>query len=99
VAQDIADAVRSLWRDPGVKEVVSRSREFQLNDSAVYYLNAIERIFSTNHVPTGKDILRLRVETIGITWTRFKVGGLTYKLFDVGGHSQNERSGSTVLKM
>lgn len=32
---DVADAIRGLWRDPGVKEAVRRSREFQLNDSAV----------------------------------------------------------------
>lgn len=33
--RDVADAIRGLWRDPGVKEAVRRSREFQLNDSAV----------------------------------------------------------------
>lgn len=33
--RDVADAIRGLWRDPGVREAVRRSREFQLNDSAV----------------------------------------------------------------
>lgn len=32
---DVADAIRGLWKDPSVKEAVRRSREFQLNDSAV----------------------------------------------------------------
>ena len=32
---NVADAIRGLWKDPGVKEAVRRSREFQLNDSAV----------------------------------------------------------------
>ena len=32
--RDIADAIRGLWRDPGVREAVRRAREFQLNDSA-----------------------------------------------------------------
>ena len=31
---DVADAIRALWRDPAIKEAVRRSREFQLNDSA-----------------------------------------------------------------
>src|SRR6266540_4532487 len=35
--RDVADAIRSLWRDPAVQEAVRRAREFQLNDSAVYY--------------------------------------------------------------
>jgi guanine nucleotide-binding protein G(i) subunit alpha len=31
---DVADALFNLWQDPGVREAVRRSREFQLNDSA-----------------------------------------------------------------
>lgn len=32
--REVADAIRGLWRDPGVREAVRRAREFQLNDSA-----------------------------------------------------------------
>lgn len=32
--REISDAIRGLWRDPGVREAVRRAREFQLNDSA-----------------------------------------------------------------
>jgi guanine nucleotide-binding protein G(i) subunit alpha len=32
--RDVADAIRGLWRDPGVQDAVRRAREFQLNDSA-----------------------------------------------------------------
>ena len=34
IAREVVDAVRGLWRDPGVREAVRRSREYQLNDSA-----------------------------------------------------------------
>jgi len=88
---NIADAVRGLWKDPGVREAVSRSREFQLNDSAVYYFNAIERMSASNYMPTDQDILRSRVKTTGITETTFKVGELTYKLFDVGGQRSERK--------
>ncbi|KAJ7253182.1 hypothetical protein C8J57DRAFT_630408 [Mycena rebaudengoi] len=71
--RDVADAVRGLWRDPGVKEAVCRSREFQLNDSAVYYFSSIERMASNDYLPTDQDILRSRVKTTGITETTFKV--------------------------
>ncbi|KAF7314520.1 G-protein alpha subunit [Mycena kentingensis (nom. inval.)] len=80
--RDVADAVRGLWRDPGVKEAVRRSREFQLNDSAVYYFNSIDRMAAPEYLPTDQDILRSRVKTTGITETTFKVGELMYKLFD-----------------
>ena len=31
---EVADALLQLWKDPGVQECFSRSREYQLNDSA-----------------------------------------------------------------
>ena len=88
---DIADSIRGLWQDPGVREAVSRSREFQLNDSAVYYFNMIDRMSSPDYMPTDQDILRSRVKTTGITETTFKVGELTYKLFDVGGQRSERK--------
>ncbi len=89
--RDVVDAIRSLWRDPGVREAVRRSREFQLNDSAVYYFNSLDRMASAGYMPTDQDILRSRVKTTGITETTFKVGELTYKLFDVGGQRSERK--------
>lgn len=89
--RDVVDAVRGLWRDGGVKEAVRRSREFQLNDSAVYYFNSIDRMSAPGYLPTDQDILRSRVKTTGITETTFKVGELTYKLFDVGGQRSERK--------
>jgi len=89
--RDVADAIRGLWKDAGVKEAVRRSREFQLNDSAVYYFNAIDRMAAPGYLPTDQDILRSRVKTTGITETTFKVGELTYRLFDVGGQRSERK--------
>lgn len=89
--KDVADAIRGLWKDAGVKEAVRRSREFQLNDSAVYYFNAIDRMSAPGYLPTDQDILRSRVKTTGITETTFKVGELTYRLFDVGGQRSERK--------
>ena len=49
----------------GVKTCVQRSREYQLNDSAPYYLNDIYRIGDPIYVPTVQDILRSRIKTSG----------------------------------
>jgi len=89
--RDVVDAVRGLWRDHGIQEAVARSREFQLNDSAVYYFNSIDRMAAPDYLPTDQDILRSRVKTTGITETTFKVGELTYKLFDVGGQRSERK--------
>jgi hypothetical protein len=88
---ELAEIMRRLWRDPGIQVCFRRSREFQLNDSAVYYFNSIDRMASPSYMPTDQDILRSRVKTTGITETTFKVGELTYKLFDVGGQRSERK--------
>ncbi|KAJ7891087.1 guanine nucleotide binding protein, alpha subunit [Mycena leptocephala] len=90
---DIADAIRGLWRDPGVKEAIRRSRrgEFQLSDDAVYYFNSIDRVAEAHYLPTDQDILRSRVKTTGITEVNFQIGELTYKVLDPSGQPSNGR--------
>lgn len=87
----VADSLRYLWTDSAVHEAVARSREFQLNDSAVYYFNALDRMTTPGYIPNDQDILRSRIKTTGITETEFKVGELTYKLFDVGGQRSERK--------
>ncbi len=60
-------------------------------DSAVYYFGAIDRMADPRYMPTDQDILRSRVKTTGITETAFKIGELTYKLFDVGGQRSERK--------
>ncbi|KAJ4485193.1 guanine nucleotide binding protein alpha subunit [Lentinula aciculospora] len=89
--RDVVDSIRGLWSDPALKQAVNRSREFQLNDSAVYYFNSIDRMSGPEFMPSDQDILRSRVKTTGITETTFQVGELTYKLFDVGGQRSERK--------
>ncbi|KAB0801308.1 hypothetical protein PPYR_05662 [Photinus pyralis] len=83
--------MKKLWADPGVQLCFSRSREFQLNDSAPYYLNALDRISLPNYVPTQQDVLRTRVKTTGIVETDFSFKGLHFKMFDVGGQRSERK--------
>ncbi|KAI8336111.1 G-alpha protein [Chlamydoabsidia padenii] len=83
--QDVVDAIACLWEDKGVKSCISRSNEFQLNDSARYYFDSITRIGGQQYVPSDQDVLRSRVKTIGITETTFVIDNMTYRMFDVGG--------------
>lgn len=48
---------------------------------------------SSSYRPTDRDILRssVKVKTTGITETKFKVGEVTYRLFDIG-DQRGERS-------
>lgn len=75
--------MKRLWADSGVQECFLRSREYQLNDSAAYYLNALDRISLPNYVPTQQDVLRTRVKTTGIIETNFSFKGLNFKYYSL----------------
>ncbi|KAJ1910876.1 guanine nucleotide-binding protein subunit alpha [Tieghemiomyces parasiticus] len=89
--REVAHAITSLWRDEGVRACVARSREFQLNDSATYYFEAMDRIGRPDYVPNDQDVLRSRVKSTGITETTFMVGELTYRMLDVGGQRSERK--------
>lgn len=76
---DLVTLMKRLWQDPGVQLCFSRSREYQLNDSAAYYLNALDRISLPNYVPSQQDVLHTRVKTTGIVETDFSFKGLHFK--------------------
>uniref|UniRef100_A0A914NEG9 Uncharacterized protein n=1 Tax=Meloidogyne incognita TaxID=6306 RepID=A0A914NEG9_MELIC len=87
---DLAAVMKRLWEDVSVQECFARSREYQLNDSASYYLNSLDRIAAHGYLPTQDDVLRTRVKTTGIVETHFTYKDLYFKMFDVGGQ-RNER--------
>ncbi|KAK9455453.1 guanine nucleotide binding protein, alpha subunit [Dipodascopsis uninucleata] len=89
--QAVGLAIAILWKDEGVQETFRRSREYQLNDSAQYYFDSIERIVDPFYVPNDQDVLRSRVKTTGITETTFVMGSLTYRMFDVGGQRSERK--------
>jgi len=88
---EVGTAIAALWKDSGVQQCFSRAREYQLNDSAKYYFDSIERIAQADYVPNDQDVLRSRVKTTGITETTFIIGDLTYRMFDVGGQRSERK--------
>jgi len=88
---EVAECMKRLWQDSGVQEVFGRAREYQLNDSAEYYLNAMDRIAADGYIPTEQDVLRTRVKTTGIVETRFTFKDLHFKMFDVGGQRSERK--------
>lgn len=87
----LATAIRALWQDGGVQACFARRNEFQLNDSARYYFEQIDRIASTSYVPTQQDVLRARVRTTGVIETSFKYKDLIFQIIDVGGQRSERR--------
>ncbi|KAL4712224.1 hypothetical protein ACJJTC_011085 [Scirpophaga incertulas] len=91
--EEYYDYVRALWKDAGVRECFKRSNEYQLIDSAEYFLNRLDLVEKSDYVPSDADILRCRQKTTGIQKIEFKVkvpksmhGGVQdFWMFDVGG--------------
>ncbi|WAR54027.1 hypothetical protein PtB15_3B537 [Puccinia triticina] len=76
----VVAAIHQLWQDPGVRQCFERSREYQLNNSAAYYFDSIDRIEQPHYVPDDQDILCPRVKTTGITKTVIVIGELKYRI-------------------
>ncbi|XP_054168106.1 guanine nucleotide-binding protein G(o) subunit alpha-like [Oppia nitens] len=88
---NIVTALQSLWIDKGVREGVARGFEYELNDSALYFFENINRITNEKYIPNTTDVLRARVRTRGVVETEFKVENLVIKMFDVGGQRSERK--------
>ncbi|XP_059093325.1 G protein alpha q subunit isoform X8 [Tigriopus californicus] len=85
------EAIKDLWNDKGISECYDRRREYQLTDSAKYYLNDIDRIAEPDYLPTQQDILRVRVPTTGIIEYPFDLEEIRFRMVDVGGQRSERR--------
>jgi len=104
--QEYYDHVQALWNDNGVKECYRRSNEFQLIDSAKYFLDRIKEVRNPDYTPSNQDILHCRKKTTGIQKIEFKMkvprtyGGdfMEFWMFDVGGQRGERRKWLTVFE-
>ncbi|CAI9554877.1 unnamed protein product, partial [Staurois parvus] len=88
---ELVDCIKKLWKDDGVQASFERAAEYQLNDSAAYYLNQLDRITASNYVPNEQDVLRSRVKTTGIIESQFSFKDLHFRMFDVGGQRSERK--------
>ncbi|KAL1482701.1 hypothetical protein MTO96_033619 [Rhipicephalus appendiculatus] len=87
----VASALKNLWNDKGVRLAVARGFEYELNDSALYLFENMDRVCSEKYMPTPRDVLRARVRTNGIIETHFKIDDIVFRMFDVGGQRSERR--------
>ncbi|KAI1705627.1 g-protein alpha subunit domain-containing protein [Ditylenchus destructor] len=77
--------ITDLWQDQGVQKAYERMKEYQIIDSAKYYLSNVKRLALPNYLPTEQDILRVRMLTTLISELSFKVDKFLVRTVDVGG--------------
>jgi hypothetical protein len=88
---DLALNMKRLWSDPAIQACYKKANEFQLIDSAQYYLDQLDRICAPDYLPTEQDILRTRVKTTGIVEVKFQRNETVFRVFDVGGQRSERR--------
>lgn len=90
IDKELANCIKALWQDAGIKETFSYRAKFQFPDSAPYFFDRIDEIAREDYIPSKQDVLRSRVRTTGIVENAFEIDGNQFKMFDVGGQ-RNER--------
>ncbi|KAM3832531.1 guanine nucleotide-binding protein G(t) subunit alpha-3 [Vipera latastei] len=91
ISSELAGIIKRLWKDPGIQACFERASEYQLNDSAAYYLNDLDRLTAPDYVPNEQDVLHSRVKTTGIIETQFSFKDLHFRMFDVGGQRSERK--------
>jgi GTPase SAR1 family protein len=88
---EISSDIKQLWTDDGIKQAYTRQSEFQLNDSAAYYFDHIDRLSAADYVPSEQDVLRSRAKTTGIIETDFTLEKTKFRMVDVGGQRSERK--------
>eukprot|EP01112_Ceratiomyxa_fruticulosa_P006276 TRINITY_DN1706_c0_g1_i1.p1 TRINITY_DN1706_c0_g1~~TRINITY_DN1706_c0_g1_i1.p1 ORF type:complete len:304 (-),score=57.53 TRINITY_DN1706_c0_g1_i1:95-1006(-) len=91
ITPQLAADLNKLWHNSSIKKAYDRSAEFQLNDSAGYYLGIIEQIGHHDYIPSVQDVLRSRTKTTGILEMNFVLQGVPFKMVDVGGQRSERK--------
>lgn len=90
--EEIALAIKKLWmEDIGIKRCFVRANEFQLEGSASYYFENVEKFSKNGYLCTDEDILMGRIKTTGITETDFNIGNSKFKVLDAGGQRSERK--------
>jgi len=89
---ELGDDISKLWADSGIQKAYAlRDRQYQLNDSANYFFDNIDRFMSVSYIPTQADVLRARVRSTGIEEAEFKFEDISFRMVDVGGQRSERR--------
>jgi len=74
-----------------MKLVWAKRATVNVNDSHKDYLRDLTRIASPEYRPTTQDVLLARVRTTQVTMERYRIDGIDFEMYDVGGQRSERR--------
>lgn len=87
---EMSQIMKRLWMEENLQHF-RRSKDFQVNDSAEYFLDSLDRISHHLYVPTVHDVLKTRILTTGIVEMNCKLGDFDLNIVDVSDQASKER--------
>uniref|UniRef100_A0A7S0H0P5 Uncharacterized protein n=1 Tax=Amorphochlora amoebiformis TaxID=1561963 RepID=A0A7S0H0P5_9EUKA len=100
IEEAIGKIITKIWTDPAVQkchETIS-DPEYDLDDSATYFYENVQRICKTDFVPNMEDVIRVRWRTTGVYQETFTVEDHVFKLIDLGGQRSERRKWKSCFK-
>lgn len=85
------EAIRILWQCNPMKRVWAKRAAINVIDSHKEYLQDLTRIASPDYIPTQQDILLARIRTTQIIMERYRIDGIDFEMYDVGGQRSERR--------
>ena len=91
ITYELGHLMMILWEDKAIKKCFARSSEYQLSDSAGYFLDNLPKLCQLDYIPTQHDILQARVQTTGVLEYRFFYRNFQFLMVDVGGQKSQRK--------
>jgi len=84
--------IKVLWNSKIMKEIVWQKRSLvNIIDGHKQFLDSLDRIASTAFQPTQQDVLLARVKTTQVVMERYRIDGIDFEMYDVGGQRSERR--------
>jgi len=83
--------IKVLWESSTMKDVWQKRAQANIIDSHKDYLNDINRIASPKFRPSQQDVLLARVKTTQVVMERYRIDGVEFEMYDVGGQRSERR--------
>ncbi|XP_053552661.1 guanine nucleotide-binding protein G(i) subunit alpha-1-like [Bombina bombina] len=88
MSEELAGVIKRLWEDV-VHTCFIHTPQYKRNDSALYFLNDLDRICQSDYIPTQQDVLRTRDKTTGSMEVNIPHMGFNARIIYPGQHGTN----------
>eukprot|EP00485_Elphidium_margaritaceum_P007579 CAMPEP_0202695126 /NCGR_PEP_ID=MMETSP1385-20130828/8796_1 /ASSEMBLY_ACC=CAM_ASM_000861 /TAXON_ID=933848 /ORGANISM="Elphidium margaritaceum" /LENGTH=413 /DNA_ID=CAMNT_0049351095 /DNA_START=29 /DNA_END=1270 /DNA_ORIENTATION=+ len=84
--KEIGESVGICWDLPAVRDCHKlRGKFYNLDDTADYFFDRAEVVFSAGYTPNFEDMLRSRYRSVGISKKTFEIKENVFDIYDAGG--------------